>query len=76
MARTSDGGPKYRAAWDEWRPVWQVRRPSGQSRLLSASPSPTPSATTTSSAISQSDLHDYARLQAAGLNLFGHPCRR
>lgn len=27
MASTSDGWPKYRAAWAEWRPVRQVRRP-------------------------------------------------
>ena len=28
MASASGGWRKYRTAWDEWRPVWQVTRPS------------------------------------------------
>ena len=73
MASVRDGWPQYWAAWGEWRPVWQVRRPGGSVPATSASPSPTPSATTPSSAISQSDQHDYARLRAAGTFLTGPP---
>ena len=72
MASARDGWPQYRAAaWGEWRPVRQVRRLSGSVPVTSASPSPTPSATTMSSAISKSDQHDYARLRAAGAFLTG-----
>ena len=63
MAGAGDRRPKYREAWGEWRPDWQVRRLSGSVPVTSASPWPTPSGTTMSSAISQSGQHDDARLR-------------
>src|SRR5712675_450838 len=73
MASVRAGWPQYWAAWGEWRPAWQLRRPGGSVPATSASPAPTPTVTTPSSAISQSDQHDYARLRAAGTFLTGTP---